>query len=171
MTLVLSDKIIWKYQPGFRRNHQTNRWVVVCNMGLLKHFHPWNIFWSGVTETFCLLGHILVQGYWNILPPGVLKHVEPKFINILNYIKSLCIFFLLNCFKYFETFWLRKSDKKIHFSLKMFQYLHIAYYQHTLLQPLSKNRFYFFFLISWHTKLHHLLGCHAIGINSSLVFF
>ena len=140
----------------------------------------------GVTETFSPLEHILVWGYWNILPagtyfgPGVLKYfaswsIETCWAQIYKYFELyqvfMYIFFLLNCFKYFETFWLRKSDKKIHFSLKMFQYLHIVYYQHTLLQPLSKNRFYFFFLISWHTKLHLLLGCHAIGINSSLVFF
>ena len=54
---------------------------------------------------------------------------------------------------------------------KMFQYPHIVYYRRTLLQPLSKNRFYFFFLIFWHAKIHHLLGCHAIVINSSLIFF
>ena len=46
---------------------------VVCNIGVLKNFVFWGI------ETFCLLR------YWNIL--------SPKFIAILNYIKSLCIIF------------------------------------------------------------------------------
>ena len=56
-------------------------------------------------------------------------------------------------------------------SPKIFQYLHIVYYRCTLLQPLHKNWFCFFFLIFWNAKFHHLLGCHAIGINSSLIFF
>ena len=36
---------------------------------------------------------------------------------------------------------------------------------------LSKNWFYFFFSSSDMQKFDHLLGCHAIGINSSLIFF
>ena len=43
-------------------------------MGVLKHFAPWVIFWSGGIETFCFLG------YLNIL--------SPKFIKILNYMNS-----------------------------------------------------------------------------------
>ena len=39
---------------------------------------------------------------------------------------------------------------------------------YTLKALLSKNRFYFFFLIFSCAKI---LGCHAIGINSSLIFF
>ena len=34
---------------------------------------------------------------------------------------------------------------------------------------LCKNRFYFFISFSDTQKLHHLLGCHAIGINSSRI--
>ena len=71
----------------------------------LVHIRRWkkgnssNIYWRvvkvcvgstqyGGIEAFCLLM------YWNIL--------SLKFIKILNNIKSLCISFMLNWFKYFE---------------------------------------------------------------------
>ena len=57
---------------------------------------------------------------------------------------------------------------------KMFQYSHIVYYQHTILQLLNKNWIYFFFLIFWHAEPPSLLlGYYAAGINSSLnsIFF
>ena len=41
---------------------------------------------------------------------------------------------------------------------------------YTLKSLLSKNRFCFFFLSSDRQKFYHLLGFHAIGINSSLIF-
>ena len=56
----------------------------------------------------------------------------------------------------------------------MFQYSHIVYYQHTILQLLNKNWIYFFFLIFWHAETPSLLlGYYAAGINSSLnsIFF
>ena len=50
--------------------------------------------------------------YWEVLKAtvGITRHVgietfcllSPKFIRILNYIKSLCITFVLNWFKYFD---------------------------------------------------------------------
>ena len=52
--------------------------------------------WHGGTETFCLL--------------------SPNFIKILNYVKSLCIIFVLNWFKYFD-----QKNQTI-FYPKMFQY-------------------------------------------------
>ena len=36
---------------------------VVCNMGVLKHYAPWDIFWSGGIEIFCPQGRILDWGY------------------------------------------------------------------------------------------------------------
>ena len=57
------------------------------------------------------------------------------------------------------------------FCPKMFQYPHIVYYQRTLLQSLGEDRFYFFFSSSDTKKIHHLLGCHASGINSSFNSF
>ena len=53
----------------------------------------------------------------------------------------------------------------------MFQYPHIVYYRRTLLQPLSKNRFCFFFLTSDMQNFNNLLGYHAMGSNSSFIFF
>ena len=35
----------------------------------------------------------------------------------------------------------------------------------------SKNWFYFSFLVFWHHQPHHLVGCHATGINSLLLSF
>ena len=49
-----------------------------------------------------------------------------------------------------------------------FQY---PYVPCTLLQPLSKNWFYLFFLIFWHAKIPSFLVCHAIGTNSSFNSF
>ena len=40
-----------------------------------------------------------------------------------------------------------------------------------MLALLNKNRLYFFFLSSHIHKIHHVLGCHAIGDNFSLIFF
>ena len=40
-----------------------------------------------------------------------------------------------------------------------------------ILKALGKNRFYFFFSSSDMQKIHHLLGCSAIDINSSSNFF
>ena len=82
---------------------------VEYNMGALKHFAPWDIFCSGVIETFCPLGT-----YFGL---GVLKYFHQKY------------------------------------HTQIFQYPHIIYDWHTLLQPLSKNRLYFFFLIFWHAKI------------------
>ena len=60
-------------------------------------------------------------------------------------------------------------------SQKLYQFLlNTAAIFYTLKALLSKNRFYFFFSFfssSNMQKFHHLLGCHAIGINLSLMFF
>ena len=48
----------------------------------------------GDIETFFPLEHILVWRYWKIL--------NLKSIKILNYIKPLCIIFILNWFKHFD---------------------------------------------------------------------
>ena len=31
--------------------------------------------------------------------------------------------------------------------------------------------FFFFFFVFWHASIHHLVGCHAPGINSLLIYF
>ena len=76
----------------------------------------------GGIETFCFLR------YWNIL--------SPTFIKILNYIKSLCIVFMLNQFKYFDQknqeIFIQKCFNTLRpryvSGSKMFQYLHVVYY-------------------------------------------
>ena len=120
----------------------------------------------GGVETLCPRGHISVWWYWKILPSwtyfglevlkkfcplGYWKILSPKFIKILNYIKSLCKIDL-NILKHFDQ---KKSDKKIYtqFSVpKCFNTPHIIYYRRTFLQPLSENPFYFFFIMFWHSK-------------------
>ena len=94
---------------------------VVYNVGVLKHFAPRDMVWSGDIETFSLLRY--GQFY---------KDFE------------LYQVFILNCFKYFDQ---KKSDN---FCPKMFQYPHIIYYQRTFLQLLSKNWFCIFLLIFGH---------------------
>ena len=76
----------------------------------------------------------------------------------LNYIKSS---YIISCDKMGSCSWRFWSYIK---SLcgKMFQY-----YWCTLKALLLKNLFYFFFLIFWLAKFHHLLRCHGIDINSS----
>ena len=57
---------------------------VVYNIGVLKHLTHWV--------------HVLVCRYWNILPPGVMKHSEPKIYNDFE-LYQVC---MLNWFKYFD---------------------------------------------------------------------
>ena len=101
--------------------------------------------------------------FWDICPK---KNRQEKNLNYVkmtryswrfsNYIKSLCV----KMTRYSQRFlnYIKKQNV-LFFSL------------YTLIALLSKNWFYFFFLSSDIQKFHHLLGCHAIGINSSLVFF
>ena len=99
-----------------KRNRTNFFWgIVKVFVGSVRH---------GDIETFCLLR------YWYIL--------SPKFINILNYIKSLCIIFALNWFKYFDqknqTIFVQKCFNILRPKYirggKMFQYLYVVYYSH-----------------------------------------
>ena len=138
----------------------------ICKWLCLTH----SIQYKGI-ETFCLLIYILVWGYWNIL--------SPKFIRFLNYIKSLCIIFMLNWFIFFiqksGNFLLKNvsipSDQNMSRQTKCF-YNNIL---HT-----TDARFYIssvkigsisFFSSSDKRQFHHLFGCQAIGINSVFNFF
>ena len=107
-----------------------------------------------------VLKHLPPDSYFGLV---VLKHFGPKFIKILKYIKTLCIFFMLNYFKYFEKFWSKKLDKKIHmqFSVpkyfntprsKMSQYPHIVYYRHTFTTPQSQHLLYVCMRLGHSTK-------------------
>ena len=115
---------------------------VVYNMGVLKHyahwdifwsggieiFYPWDIFWSGSIEIFAF------WGYWNSL--------SQKFIKILNYIKSLSIIFYTKLFKIFWNILIKKVRQENSCTIlcsNMFQYPHIVCNRRTLLQTLSKN--------------------------------
>ena len=101
-------------------------------------------------ETFFPLKHILVWEYWNIL----------------NYIKSLCIIFMLNWFEHFD----QKIETK--FSVpKRFNTLILYTTDTHFYNPSLKIASISFFSSSDTQKLHHLLGCQAIGINSPLIFF
>ena len=90
---------------------------------------PSSIQYAGI-KTFYLLE------YRNIL--------SPKFIKILNHIKSFYVIFYA---KLILIFWniltrkIRHENWYTTFYPKMFQYPHIAYYRRTLLQPVIKNRF------------------------------
>ena len=138
--LLISCCVIYVYT-----GYQTRKCLHTgINMGVLKYFDPWVMFWSG------RMG--------NILSPGV--NFESK--KVMNYFKSLYQIDL-NILKHFE-----QKNQTIKFVNKMFQYLHIVYYWHAPLQPLSKNRFYFFFSSSDKQIFHHLLGCCSIGIYSAL---
>ena len=37
---------------GHMKKKNTKMKKVVCNLGVLKHFGPWDLFWSGDIETF-----------------------------------------------------------------------------------------------------------------------
>ena len=147
-------------------------------MGVLKHFVSWDI-WSGGIETFCLFGYwnilslknlkilsyiksisiIFILSLFkyleyfvprNIFSLGVLKHFKPK---IYKDFKLYQVFMYSFYIKLIQIFWniLTKNSDTVFFP-KMFQYTHIGYYSRTLLQPFSKNWFYFFFLIFWNAK-------------------
>ena len=159
-------------------------------MRVLKNFPSWDIFWSGGIETFSSVGHILVWGIekfwsWDIVWSEGIKNLclqecwnilSPKFIEILNYIKSLCIIFyaklifVLN----FETFWSKKSEKKIHtqfFIQKCFNTPVLYTTNAHFYNPSVKIGSISFLSSSDRQNLHHLLGCHATGIGSYLIFF
>ena len=107
---------------------------------------------------------------------------------------------MLKCFKYFLIYILRyfvsKSETKkfelyqvfTHSFLRQNGKIFITTYTTSLCVPkcsntsvlyttdalkalLRKNRFYYFFLSFDMQKFYHLLRGHAIGINSSLIFF
>ena len=87
----------------------------------------------------------------------------------MNYIKSLCIIFILNCFKYFETSWRKKSDKKIHTQFFVPKYFNTSILQTTnpyFYNPSVKIGSISFFSSFDIRKFHHLLACHNTGINS-----
>ena len=95
-----------------------------------------------------------------------LKHFGVEIL-VIHGILDLIV---LNIFKY--IFWC-KCIKIEKFLFKLFTRIFELYHHerdlntlklYTLKALLSKNRLHFLFLI------HHLLGCHAIGINSSLIF-
>ena len=90
----------------------------------------------GDIETFFPLEHILVWKYWKIL--------NLKSIKILNYIKPLCIIFILNWFKHFD------QKTQITFVQKCFNTL-IFYNTHThFYNPSIKTELFLF---------SHLLTC------------
>ena len=99
----------------------------------------------GVIETSCLLR------YRNIL--------SSKFIKILNYIKSLCIIFMLNGLKYFEQK-IRKllsknistpSDENMFQGGKIFQYPHIVYYSSDVRMTYE----YIWVTYRWHANAYY----------------
>ena len=63
---------------------------VVYNMGVLKHFAPWDIFWSGSIEAF-----------WT----QIYKDFELFQVFMYN-------IFTLNSFKYFETFGAKNQTRR-----------------------------------------------------------
>ena len=126
----------------------------------IETFCPPGTYWPGGIETFCLLR------YWNIL--------SPEFINILNYINSICKFFILNCFKYFEIFWQKKNRRANLSKFFVQKYINISILYITnsnFFNPSVKIGYISFFSPSDSQIFHYLLGCHPAGINSLLIFF
>ena len=79
--------------------------------------------------------------------------------------------YAINCLKCFQIYILgQTSPKKIRQENNL-NYVKITWYSRRLLN-LNKNRFYFFFFFSSSDKqkFYHVVGCHAIGMNSSLIF-
>ena len=138
---------------------------------------------SNIPNIYVLFTKI-VERFWSrdVTDIWVLANFEPKnqTRKFLNYMKSLCAdFFRIFSNTYFGTKCLKKSDKKNVelYQVLMYNFLRqnatvLLYYWYALKAWVSKNRFYFFFFSSSDTqKVHHLSACHAIGINSSLIFF
>ena len=65
----------------------------------------------GGISTFCPLGYFWALGYYHILAQKIRQEKLLKFIKILNYNKSSCIIFVLNCFKYFQIYIIHKKNK------------------------------------------------------------
>ena len=119
-------------------------------MGVLKHFAPW--------DTFCSGGE------------GVLNYLEPKIYKDFEWYQV----FIIKYFKYFEIFWSKKSDKKIHTQFSLPKCFNIS--------MLSTTDAYFynlpvkigsisFFSSSDTLNIHNFLRCYAIDINSSFNLF
>ena len=109
-------QILFRYSIQFGGVEKVCAWDVL-SLGVLKHFAPWEIFWSGNIETF-----------W-------VKNKTKKTIKInKDYDKPLCIFFVLKCSntpniyvlftEMVETFFSRDvTDMRVlaHFGLKRFE--------------------------------------------------
>ena len=127
-------------------------------MRVLKNFPSWDIFWSGGIEKFWPLDIVWSEGIKNLCLQECWNILSPKFIEILNYIKSLCIIFyaklifVLN----FETFWSKKSEKKIHtqfFIQKCFNTPVLYTTNAHFCNPSVKIGSISFFVIFWQAKL------------------
>ena len=126
--------------------------------------------YSSDTLLYCMqIFHILLLIIIVVYDLGVLKHSAPWYIfwsgpivtfwaqnsqRFLNYIKSLCV----------------KNSRHLQRFLNYTKWENDSSKLYTLKVRPKKNRFNLFFPIFWHAKIHHLLGCRAIGINSSLIF-
>ena len=81
-----------------------------------------------------------------------------KFLKISNYIKSLWIIFILNWFKY---------SQGVKCPNTLVLYTTNTHFHNSLINIGSVS----FFSSSDTQQSHHLLGCHAIGINFSFNYF
>ena len=107
----------------------------------------------------------------------ILTHFAPwdilglESISIFSTISSLCV---INCFKYFFNIYFGQNVSKNQIG-KTISSLHVVKYPFTLklytLKALLSKICSIFFSSSDMQKFQLLLGNHAIGISSSLIFF
>ena len=141
---TLTEKQHFQRKSKYTRKVWILKWVVY-NMGALKYFAPpppppprppRYIYWSKGIETS-----------W-------------------NYIKSLCIIFIPNWFKYFDQKNQSQSSVPKCFNTPILHTTNADFYSRPV-----KTGSIFFFSSSDMQKFHHLLGYRAIGINSSVITF
>ena len=128
-------------------------------------------FWtiSSLHELNCFRYFLIHILRWNVSKKSGKKNFEPYLVFrcwiVLNF-----SWYVLGCLDP------KKSDKKkpLNYIKSLCQKCFNTYILYTidaLKALLSKDWFYFFFLISDKKKLHHLLACHTISINSSFNSF
>ena len=133
-----------------------------------------------------------IKTFWSKDITSIWGHFEPKIHNdfwsmsslhVLNcpHIPNIYIYIYILFTKIINIFWSGGIRTLWALKIKQVKFIkiflttsspcvsNIVYYWCTLKALLSKNWFYFFFLIFW--QFHHFLGCHGISINSLLIFF
>ena len=139
--------------------------TIVCFNGIFVKDFVW-FAWAGevffyqkkyTIEAFLVKkSYMKIQKYFRIILIVYAQFLTKNVLILQSVpIPLNCILPIHSSTKCFNTFILYTTDALFD---KMFEYLHIVYYRHTLSQLFIKHYVYFFFLIFWHPKIPPSIG-------------